>query len=744
MNEINFFDFSIEPGKNLNNRKIINSGRPIISIITAYYNAHRYIEQTANSIFNQTFPFWEWIIVNDGSTEGESIKALEKISKLDNRIKIFTKENEGLAKTRDYAISKATSELVYILDADDLIDNTALECSYFSMLTHPNATWVYTNTVGFGDQQYLWNVPFNTLKEKKKNLLCCNALIRKENIIKVGGYSKAENGVYEDWHLWLRLLANGERPIRMGYYGFWYRRHDNGVLSSINSKKKTNKYAMSVINKLGVNIKKSIKSIQYPRTTSYKNFASHPYEFNWDRKPINESKNGKRLLFLIPWMTIGGADKFNYNIIEGLIKKGYEITIITTESCKYFWRQKFEKYACEIFDLTTFLDRQDWPAFISYILKSRQIDLIFQTNSLYGYYLIPWIKNKFPELPIVDYIHMEEWHWRDGGYPRDSIAIEKFLDKTFTCTKYLKDLMYDKMNRQVKNIEEVYIGTDEKYFHPEKVNKLEEEWYNKHKGKKIILFPCRITEQKRPFLMLLILKKILENRKDVVIAVLGDGNLLDDVKEKSIELSLQNNIEFLGPKNDIRQYYKISDVTLICSMVEGLTLTSYESLSMGVPVVSSDVGGQKELISDDCGKIVKIYQDPTKDILNYEYSEEEINEYVKAILDIIDNPSIRKNCRNKILNGFTIEQTVHKISNKIEEIITRGSIIDKNILNNINFAERYLVLFNETKRERYLDYDNVYKKSIKDVLWRYKAWRKFIKTMQKTKIYSILKGKKTK
>ncbi|MNV69289.1 putative teichuronic acid biosynthesis glycosyltransferase TuaG [compost metagenome] len=81
--EIKYFNFEQEPGESLNNRNLINEGVPLISVITPYYNAKKYIQQTANSIFNQTFPYWEWIIVNDGSTEDDTETFLEEFSKQD-------------------------------------------------------------------------------------------------------------------------------------------------------------------------------------------------------------------------------------------------------------------------------------------------------------------------------------------------------------------------------------------------------------------------------------------------------------------------------------------------------------------------------------------------------------------------------------------------------------------------------------------------------------------------------------
>lgn len=736
MNELDFFDFTKEPGKILEKEINVKINKPLISIITPYYNVKDYIMQTARCIFNQTFPFWEWIIVDDcSSLEHKAI--LEELRKMDTRIKVFyNKKNLKLPKTRDVAISKSSAEYIYILDPDDLIENTALETSYFAMLTHPEVTWVYSDVVGFGSQKYLWNPKFDTFREKKENLLCCNSLIKKQKVLEVGGYANVPKKVYEDWHLWLRLLANGAIPLKMGYYSFWYRRHDNGVLSGINSKKSSKTNALREIAKISKKINKKANAIQYPRTDDYKEWSAHPKKFEFELPKQNHTKKEKRILFILPWLTLGGADKFNLNLLQKLKEENYDITIVTTEYSKYIWRQKFEQYASEVFDLTTFLDKQDWPAFISYLIESRNFDLIFQSNSVYGYYLLPWIKCNYPKIPIIDYIHMEEWYWRNGGFPRDSIAVDKYIDYTYTCSKYLITEMKDKMGKENDKIDVVYIGTDDKKFDPNIVKEANDVEISRIKNKKIVIFPCRIADQKRPFLMLEILKKITITRKDIAFLVVGDGNLKKDLIEEVNQYGLTDSIVFVGAKNDVRPYYKIADVTLICSMIEGISLTAYESLSMGVPVITSDVGGQKELVDDTCGKIIKLYQDSYKDINNYNYSKQEIEDYAKAIEEVIDNnKAFKSNCRKRILNGFTVEQMQNNMLNIIENKINNGTNVDFNsISGDIGMAERLVVMYSELSRNFYYNPDvpqKKFKEKFGAIMWKHKSYRKLIKLLKK-------------
>ena len=114
--------------------------------------------------------------------------------------------------------------------------------------------------------------------------------------------------------------------------------------------------------------------------------------------------------------------------------------------------------------------------------------------------------------------------------------------------------------------------------------------------------------------------------------------------------------------------YAISDLSINTSIKEGLALTSYESLAMGVPVVSSDVGGQKELITEKVGVIVPCIQDE-KEIWNFDYSEQEVLNYVVAVQKIINNLKFYKsNCRKRILKQFTIDSMIKNMEKEFIEL----------------------------------------------------------------------------
>ena len=97
------------------------------------------------------------------------------------------------------------------------------------------------------------------------------------------------------------------------------------------------------------------------------------------------------------------------------------------------------------------------------------------------------------------------------------------------------------------------------------------------------------------------------------------------MKEEAKKLHIYEDIIFTGRLQNTGEIYAISDITVNCSIKEGLALTSYESLSMEVPIVSSDVGGQKELITDEVGKIIELKQNE-EHVYSEIYNDEEIKE----------------------------------------------------------------------------------------------------------------------
>ena len=684
--EMDYFDFSMQPGKQKETRISHYVGNTLISIIT-FYTGKDYIEQTYISLVNQTFPHWEWIIVTNKIDE-----RLKRLKKEDKRIKIVEIEEEKIATAQYIGAEQAKADILLLLAEEDLIDRTMLECGYFTMITNPEGVWAYSRMVNFDGSNGLYNKKLAIYEMTKKNIISKCAFIKKDKFLELDEYIKLPMEVHEDWYMWLYFLSKQYVPIKMDFYGYWHRKIPTEKSVLIEKSEEKSKIAKEYIDKMKSEIKLDTNIIEFDKIyrVDYKDI---PRKIDITKKNIFDT-NKKKILIIFPCFVVGGADIFTLNLIKGLREKGYEISVITTKKCDYVLRQKVEQVVNEYFDLTTFLKEKDWASFIYHIIKSRNMNCVFISNSFYGYYALPWLKYHFKEIPFVDYIHAENWTLRNGGFPKDSNSVAFYLDATYTCTKHLRDMMYTIMNRNVKNIKPVYIGTDTEFYNNNLVYDGEKELIKKYKDKKVILFIGRIVHYKRPLFAIEVLKSLLKDRKDIKLVIVGDGAALEDVKQRVEEEKLEKYVDIYGMQEDVRKFYKIADVTLVCSLREGLTLTTYESLSMGVPVVSCDIGGQKELIEDDCGYLIRPYQMP-KQQFEFDYDKEEIQEYKEAIEKILNNTSninYKEICRNKVVNNFSISKMIEDIDKYITKLIKTGSMVDKKYCNSIEFAERYLLV----------------------------------------------------
>ena len=94
---------------------------PKVSVIIPVYNVEEYLRECLDSVVNQTLKDIEIICVNDGSTDN-SLAILEEYAAKDERLRVFTQENQGQSVARNLAMEKARGEYIGFVDSDDWID----------------------------------------------------------------------------------------------------------------------------------------------------------------------------------------------------------------------------------------------------------------------------------------------------------------------------------------------------------------------------------------------------------------------------------------------------------------------------------------------------------------------------------------------------------------------------------------------------------------------------------------------
>ncbi len=213
---------------------------PTISVNMAVYNAERHLSVAIESILNQTFTDFEFLIIDDGSTD-RSLKILETYAQQDHRIRVTSRGNRGIAKTRNELLRQSQGEFIAVMDADDVaaLERFALQVEF--LRTHPKVICLggdYDMIDSQGNLLYSITVPKHNDEE---SLLTGSTVIRhpsamicRATLLQVGGYDETLKAAI-DLDLWLRLGEVGELA-NLDHMLLKYRVHSNSVSERITSR----------------------------------------------------------------------------------------------------------------------------------------------------------------------------------------------------------------------------------------------------------------------------------------------------------------------------------------------------------------------------------------------------------------------------------------------------------------------------------------------------------------------------
>lgn len=223
---------------------------PIISVIVPVYKVEKYLNRCVDSILSQTFNHIEIILINDGSPD-KCGEICNEYAKLDNRIKVVHKENEGLSSARNIGLSIAEGEYVAFVDSDDYIHPRMYEVLYKQARKHSsdivicNYKDVYYND--YPKDQTI-NTQFQAINYTNigalaqlydingvQFVIACNKLYRREMFDNLE-YEKGR--LHEDEFIAHKLLYRGKRITYVPVDLYYYLQRKEGIIRSGFSMKK--------------------------------------------------------------------------------------------------------------------------------------------------------------------------------------------------------------------------------------------------------------------------------------------------------------------------------------------------------------------------------------------------------------------------------------------------------------------------------------------------------------------------
>jgi GT2 family glycosyltransferase len=212
--------------------------QPAISVAMSVYNCSAYLGQAIESILAQTFTDFEFLILNDGSTD-DSAAVIDAYAAKDSRIRPIHRENKGLIVSLNQLVAEAKAPLVARMDGDDIAmpERFARQIAFLSANPGYGVLGTWTADIDedgnpfrvAGPDHPTTNDEFQAIISTRSALCHPSVMMRRELVLAVGGYHAAFKHC-EDYDLWLRLAHLTKirsLPERLVKY-----RHSDGQVSS--------------------------------------------------------------------------------------------------------------------------------------------------------------------------------------------------------------------------------------------------------------------------------------------------------------------------------------------------------------------------------------------------------------------------------------------------------------------------------------------------------------------------------
>lgn len=243
---------------------------PLVSVITTVYNCDKFLEESLESIFNQTFKDYEIIIYDDASTDNTHDIIFNYLRKFKYIHVILDPKNVGCGEGRNRAIAKASGKYLAIEDGDDISLLERLEKQVEFMESNQDISFLGGHALQIDENSDLIEDIFNYPPKYNKDILTMASIknanpmidptmiLRKEAFEELGGYSlKEDRKLVPDFDLWLRAMVKGYKFHNLQIPLVKYRINSEG--NTIKFKKEMIRQHMVVLSEF----KKIYKKLDY-------------------------------------------------------------------------------------------------------------------------------------------------------------------------------------------------------------------------------------------------------------------------------------------------------------------------------------------------------------------------------------------------------------------------------------------------------------------------------------------------
>ncbi len=564
------------------------TGGPLVSVIIPYYNRADTIDETLESLAAQTFRDFETILIDDGSTDPESVEKFQKLSVAGSELDLVEQSNQGVAATRNNGIKRAKGKYIICLDSDDGMEPTFIEKCTVMLESTPDVSLATTHMESFGviNEPYKHR-PYSPIDIIHNNMVITAAEYEKAAWERVGGY---KSGIgYEDWDFWVSLAEHGFWGKLIPEALFKYR---TAMQSRYVGDKDAHWKNINSINKLHPNFKRNVKKLLSTRGALRHMVEPAAAFINLDSKTSYQhlDNNKPNVLVIVPWLTFGGAETLILNFCNEL-KASFNLSFVTGLSSEHEWEHKFREITDRIYHLTNLFDDEElYLEFISNYVKTRNVSAIHIVHTNYAFGMLAELKKRHPKLKVIVTLFNDRAHFEEA------MEVKGYVD-AFTSDNQAVYQHYRKRLGESANIRVIPNAVNTKELYNPVLNDRPKQ--RKELGLDsddlAVFFVGRMSEEKNPDVFLDAARRIVKQVDNIHFFLVGDGPMTP-ILNKTVDHIGNPRVRHLGYQSEVPQYLSAGDIFVLPSSIEGFPLSILEAMAMKMAVIASDVGAVSEII----------------------------------------------------------------------------------------------------------------------------------------------------
>ena len=293
-----------------------------------------------------------------------------------------------------------------------------------------------------------------------------------------------------------------------------------------------------------------------------------------------------KILLLINKLGIGGAENMVYNLAKELTAMGENVSIVCCGSRLNNALESKVESVCNVI----YLNLNGRVTFQSYWtvlreLKRQKPDVI---HAHLGGVVFAALLSILLKIPLVITAHTRP----DVAFPKKIVPVLKF------CMKFTNCKMVAVSKENLLPLKKYFGGCEQKYAYVNNGIDLSR-FYRKQHEDFTFINVARQDENKNQIAILKAFTELYKENKKIKLYLVGDGPCHKMLKQEISKYGLENVVIMPGNVSNVEDYYALADAYVQASHREALPLTTLEAMAAGLPIISTDVGGMKDIVKDN-------------------------------------------------------------------------------------------------------------------------------------------------